>query len=83
MVVVWATGKPQFREEAKDYEVFSKKQWDYVGEFVFMLSMDETGEKIKRIDEFVDTKGTELKLWPLAMRALDNMGKRRLASEGA
>lgn len=75
MVIVWATGQPQFREEVKDYEEFSKEQWNYVGEFVFMLTMDETGEKIIRINEFIDSKGTDLKLWPLAVRAMGNLQK--------
>ncbi|KAK2595856.1 hypothetical protein N8I77_013648 [Diaporthe amygdali] len=75
MVVVWATGGPQWREELKDYEVFSEEQWAYVGEFVFMLTMDETGEKITKIVEFVDSKGTDNKIWPLAQRALGNLQK--------
>lgn len=75
MVVVWATGRPQFREALKDYEVFSKEQWDYVGEFVFMLTMDESGERIIKVNKFVDSKGTNLKLWPLTERALSNLQK--------
>lgn len=75
MVIVWATGRPQFRDELKDYEEFSKEQWNYVGEFVFMLTMDETGEKIVKVNEFIDSKGTDLKLWPLAVRAMTNLQK--------
>lgn len=75
MVIVWATGRPQFREELRDYDEFSKEQWDYVGEFVFMLTMDETGERIINVNEFIDSKGTDHKLWPLAVRALGNLQK--------
>lgn len=77
MVIVWATGRPQFREELKDYEEFSKEQWEYVGEFIFMLTLDETGEKIVKVNEFVDSKGTDLKLWPLAVRAVGNLQKQK------
>lgn len=73
---MWATGKPQFREEVKDFEVFSKEQWEeYVGEFIFMLTMDEAGEKIIKVNEFIDSKGTDQKLWPLAARAIGNLQK--------
>lgn len=74
-MIVWCTGRPQWREEVKDYEVFSEEQWEYVGEFIFMLTMDEEGEKITKIVEFVDSKGTDHKLWPLAMRAIGNLQK--------
>ncbi|KAM4066424.1 hypothetical protein HRG_000527 [Hirsutella rhossiliensis] len=80
MVVVWTTGRPQFREELKDYEEVTKEQWDYVGEFVFMLTMDETGEKITKVNEFIDSKATDLKLWPLVVRALGNLEKSKQAS---
>lgn len=75
VVLVWATGTPKWREEMKDYEVFSEEQWEYVGEFIFMLTVDEKGEKIIKIHEFVDSKGTDTKMWPLAMRALGNFQK--------
>lgn len=73
VVVVWATGSPQWREEVKDYAMFTEEQWIYVGEFVFMLTMDEKGEKITKIVEFVDSKGTDNKITPLMMRALGNL----------
>lgn len=40
-----------------------------------MLTMDETGEKITKANEFLDSKGTDLKLWPLVTRALGNLQK--------
>lgn len=30
---------------------------------------------IIKVNEFIDSKGTDLKLWPLAMRALGNLQK--------
>lgn len=77
MVVVWATGRPQFREELKDYDEFSKAEWDYVGEFVYMLTMDETVDKIVKANEFIDSKGTDLKLWHLSIRAMTNLQKKK------
>ncbi|PHH92156.1 hypothetical protein CDD83_8639 [Cordyceps sp. RAO-2017] len=76
MVVVWATGRPQFRDELKDFEVYTKEQWDYVGEFIFFLTMDETGEKIVHVEEFIDSRATELTLRPMMMRALGNWQSR-------
>lgn len=42
-------------EELKDYEAFFKEQWSYVDEFVFISTMDEKGEKITKIVEFVES----------------------------
>lgn len=80
MVIVWATGQPQFREELKDYEEFPEDQWNYTGEFIFMLTMNDSGEKITKVNGFIDSKGTDLKLWPLARRALTNLEKVKQAS---
>lgn len=81
MVVVWTEGRPQFREELKDYEAFTKEQWEYVGEFVFMLTFNETGDKITRVREFIDSKGTDNKLWPLASTVLGNLQKSQNVAE--
>lgn len=75
MVVVWCEGQPQFREELKDYEAFPKEEWDYVGEFVFMLTFNEAGDKITKVLEFLDSKGTDHRLWPLAMKATEKLPK--------
>ncbi|KAK7048620.1 hypothetical protein R3P38DRAFT_2870471 [Favolaschia claudopus] len=56
-VVVWAESETVFHEEFKDSE--DEEEWRYRGEYVFFLDMDERGEKIRRVLEFVDSKGTE------------------------
>lgn len=45
-----------------------------------MLTMDDEGQKITRIVEFVDSKGTDDKLLPLPQRALGNLQKLQQAS---
>lgn len=75
-VVVWATASPPFREELMVYELYTKEQWSgYIGEFVFIITANETGDKIARVEEFVDSKATALTLVPMVMRALENLGK--------
>lgn len=48
----------------KDDEI-SQTEWVYKGEYIFLLAMDETGKKIIRIIEFLDSKATVNKLRPL------------------
>jgi len=70
-VVVWATSQANFRDEVKD-DGIPKKDWMYEGEYVFILSMDRTGEKIVRVVEFLDSKATLDKLVGLMKRAQRN-----------
>lgn len=72
-VTVWATGVPEFREDVKDKD----EDWGYQGEYIFLLSMDESGEKITRIVEFLDSKATVEKLSGLMERAGKNLERRR------
>jgi hypothetical protein len=58
-----------------------EKEWVYEGEYIFIFSMDESGEKIVRTVEFLDSKGTAEKLGVLMKRANENREK-RLAAEG-
>lgn len=74
-VTVWATSRTQFREEVMDIdESKGKGEWDFEGEYVFMFWMDESGEKIRRTVEFLDSKGTEYGLRPLMKRANEKIG---------
>ncbi|KAF2257163.1 hypothetical protein BU26DRAFT_513866 [Trematosphaeria pertusa] len=77
-VVVWATSKTQFREDVKDEG--EGVDWDYEGEYVFMFWMDESGEKIVRTVEFLDSLKTE-GLRGVMKRARANREK-RLGKEG-
>lgn len=79
-VTVWATSQTIFRDDVRD-DGISKKEWEYEGEYIFLLSMDETGEKIVRTVEFLDSKGTVDKLGALMKRANENREK-RLVAEG-
>lgn len=77
-VTIWATSEAQFREELKDDGVPAEK-WAYRGEYLFILTMDETGRRIRRVVEFLDSKLTERAL-ALVARARENRRK-LLASE--
>jgi len=57
-------------------EGLSKGEWVYEGEYVFMFWMDESGERIERTVEFLDSKGTEEVLRPLMVRARGNRTRR-------
>jgi ketosteroid isomerase-like protein len=57
-VAVWATSQTKFHEEVKDAEV-PEDEWQYKGEYMFLLNVDDSEEKIERVVEFVDSKGTE------------------------
>ncbi|KAL1885143.1 hypothetical protein Plec18167_001800 [Paecilomyces lecythidis] len=74
-VTVWARSQTIFRDDVKDDGV-SEKEWAYEGEYMFLLFMDETGEKITRVVEFLDSKATDEKLRPLIRRARENSQKR-------
>lgn len=69
-ITIWATGKPEFRAEAMDGE---KEEWDYTGEYIFILDVNEEG-KIERILEFLDSLATG-RLRGLMGRARKNLGK--------
>ena len=75
-VAVWATSRTMFRDDVKDDNI-SLEEWTYEGEYLFVLIMDETGDKIVRTIEFLDSKGTADKLWPLMKRAKENKESRR------
>ncbi|KAK0635432.1 hypothetical protein B0T17DRAFT_612298 [Bombardia bombarda] len=77
-VTVWATSKAVFRDDAKDGDG-EDKDWEFSGEYVLLLTMDETGERITRIVEFLDSKATADVLLGLMERARGNVeskGKR-------
>ncbi|KAI9688714.1 MAG: hypothetical protein M1822_001071 [Bathelium mastoideum] len=74
-VTVWATSRTIFRDDARDDEI-SPDEWAYEGEYIFIFSMNETGDKIVRTVEFLDSKATADKLRPLMKRARKNKEKR-------
>ena len=63
---------PKFRQEAKGKpEEVNEADWEYVGEYIFILDLDEEG-KITRIVEFLDSKNT-VRLFALAEKARENL----------
>jgi hypothetical protein len=73
-VIVWATSQPIFHDELKD-EGLTEEEWTYKGEYMFILSMNESGDKVERVVEFVDSKGSE-RFLGLIQRARTNKDKR-------
>jgi hypothetical protein len=56
-VVIWADSETEFHPHVRDND--DEDEWKYRGEYVFILTMDQSGEKIEHVLEFVDSKGTE------------------------
>ncbi|ORY11329.1 hypothetical protein BCR34DRAFT_624851 [Clohesyomyces aquaticus] len=73
--VIWATGRPDFREEVRGNEEKGDEDWEYTGEYIFMLDVDGEG-RIERIVEFLDSKGTE-RLLGMVKRARENLAARK------
>ncbi|TVY21195.1 Austinol synthesis protein J [Lachnellula arida] len=73
-VVVWATSETRFRDEVKDTGI-PEDEWAYKGEYLFVFTMDESGEKIERVLEFLDSKKTKDTLGPLMARARGNKAR--------
>ncbi|KAL3473211.1 hypothetical protein BJX99DRAFT_261522 [Aspergillus californicus] len=71
-VVVWATSKTAFRKEVKD-DGIPAEEWEYEGEYVFIFTMDGSGEKVSRCVEFLDSLATRGKLMGLMKRARGNL----------
>jgi len=69
--VIWATGKPEFKAEVKGEG--DEAEWEYTGEYIFILDMDEEG-KITRVVEFLDSLATE-RVRGLMKKAQENMVK--------
>lgn len=65
-VTVSAVSEPKLHGHVKDND--NEEEWKLHGEYIFILDMDETGEKLKHVFEFLDSKATE-NLWLLATRA--------------
>ena len=72
-VIVRATGGPLWRDEVKDDSI-PEEEWNWTGEYMLVFDLDETGEKIDHLLEFVDSKAT-LKLPALLGQAKTNKAK--------
>ncbi|KAH8893941.1 hypothetical protein GQ53DRAFT_745349 [Thozetella sp. PMI_491] len=76
-VIVWATAQAEFRDDVRDGE--PAEYWGYHGEYIFIITLDETGEKIVRIVEFLDSKATVEGLMALMQKANENKAKKLAA----
>lgn len=56
-VVIWATGEGKFRDEVKALDPTA--DWTYYGEYMFVFTFNEEGDKIKHVLEFLDSKKVE------------------------
>lgn len=75
-IMIWAEGATEWIPAVMDDEV-EVEEWRFVREFIFIMGMDESGEKIEKVVEFVDSKATE-RLRTLIVRAFEN---RKLRNE--
>ena len=73
-VTIWATSNAIFQEEAKDED--SGVDWSYHGEYIFILSLNQAGDKIERIVEFLDSKSV-VEVGVLIQRAKSNLAARK------
>ena len=78
-IIIWATSKAEFHKDLKDARIVNE-EWAYRGEYIFILTMDETEHKVNRVIEFVDSKGTE-RLKGLMMRARANKAQKEKAAQ--
>ena len=76
-VVVWATGQGIFKDEARDSGI-TEEDWVYNGEFMLVITLDESEEKIERVIDFLDSIAVE-KMKALMARAKENLEKKGVA----
>ncbi|ETS77908.1 hypothetical protein PFICI_09970 [Pestalotiopsis fici W106-1] len=71
-VTIWAAGEAIFRDAAKD-DGIANQEWNYKAEYIFMIFLDNEGDKIIKTIELVDSKATVDKLLGLSQRAYKNI----------
>ena len=71
-VMVHAVGRPEFYDHVKDETWDEEHPWE--NEYVFIITMNETGDRIEDVVEFLDSKATEIGR-ALVARALENLRK--------
>jgi len=57
-VTMWCTGEATFRDEVRD-DGLCEEEWLYHGEYIFILEMNDSGDKVESIVEFLDSKESE------------------------
>ncbi|ETI28735.1 hypothetical protein G647_01186 [Cladophialophora carrionii CBS 160.54] len=56
-ITVWATGRTKFKEAAKASD--PDLDWSYEGEYIFIFTFNDAGDRIQHILEFLDSKKVE------------------------
>ena len=72
-VIIHASAQAYFYDSVKD-EGIPPDDWTYHGEYIFMLTMTEAGDKVRKVSEFLDSKATE-RVFGLMKRARANKEK--------
>lgn len=57
-VVIWSDSETQFHDHVKDND--DEEEWKFKGEYMWVLTMDESGQKVEHVLEFLDSKKTEV-----------------------
>lgn len=70
IVTIWATSEATFRPEVMDDEL----QWEYHGEYVFVFTLNQNGDRIQHIVEFLDSQKVA-QVGVLLKRAKENLQK--------
>jgi len=69
-VTVWAKSSALFKDEVKDTEM----EWKFEGDYTVLFFLNEKGQKIERIVEFVDS-AKSMENRKLFRRARENLAK--------
>ncbi|KAI0129624.1 hypothetical protein BJ170DRAFT_617053 [Xylariales sp. AK1849] len=56
-IVIWADSETEFHDHVKDND--DVEEWKFRGEYLWVLTMNLTGEKVEHVLEFLDSKATE------------------------
>ncbi|KAF4499964.1 hypothetical protein FAGAP_3846 [Fusarium agapanthi] len=72
-VLVWTKSETNFQRQLRDSD---DEEWTKRREYMFLMAMDETGEKITDVLELVDSKATE-DIAGLVARALERKSSAR------
>jgi hypothetical protein len=74
-VLVWAGSETNFHRHLRDSD--DDEEWTKRGEYMFLMTTDESGERIMDVLEFVDSNATE-EIVVMVARALE---KKSLGSD--
>lgn len=56
-VVIWADSLTEFHQDITNSD--NKEDWSFRGEYIFVLTMDEGGERVEHVLEFLDSQKTQ------------------------